>query len=65
MDKDTIEVTLVMNDTMPPSWVIEAVNSDQDGGIDTTLFSGPFAEPRAREYALWKYGRSSLDVIVA
>ncbi len=53
----TIEVSLVANDdTAPLSWSVEAVNSDGDGGIDVTMFSGPSAEQRAREYARWKYG---------
>jgi len=56
MAQFTIEVSLIANDTVPLSWSVEAVNSDGDGGIDVTMFSGPTAEQRAREYARWKYG---------
>jgi hypothetical protein len=52
----TVEVTLIANATAPLTWSIEAVNSDGDGGIDLTIFSGPTAEQRAREYSGWKYG---------
>ena len=43
----------------PNAWVVEKLDSDGDGGIDVTVFSGPDAEKRAREYAAWKYGVSS------
>jgi hypothetical protein len=56
MTQFNIEVSLVANDTAPLTWSVEAVNSDGDGGIDVTIFSGPTAEQRAREYARWKYG---------
>ena len=36
-------------------WRVEAV--DDDGAIHVTLFSGPQAQPRAREYARWKNHR--------
>ena len=65
MEQLTIEVTLVVNDTVPLSWTIEAVNSDGDGGIDSTTFSGPSAEWRAREYARWKYGSRQLQPVMA
>ena len=65
MDRFTVEVTLVANDTVPASWSVEAVNSDGDGGIDVTIFSGPTAEQRAREYARWKYGVHQPKLIAA
>lgn len=49
---------VVKNETAPPSWTVEALDSDGDGGVDVTVFSGPDAESRAREYALWKYGEA-------
>lgn len=65
MDEFLVEVSLVFNTTVPVSWTVEAVNSDTDGGIDVTVFSGPTAENRAREYARWKYAAFSPEVIVA
>ena len=56
MGQFVVEVALIANDTAPLTWSVEAVNSDGDGGIDVTIFSGPTAEQRAREYAQWKYG---------
>jgi hypothetical protein len=35
-------------------WVVEAINFDRDGEVYRTLFTGPEAETRAREYADWK-----------
>lgn len=61
----TAEVSLVVGDTVPTTWSVEAVNSDGDGGIDVTLFSGPDAEQRAREYARWKYGVRQPPVVAA
>jgi hypothetical protein len=58
MNMFTVEVALIANDTVPLTWSVEAINSDGDGGIDLTIFSGPAAELRAREYAKWKYGIS-------
>jgi hypothetical protein len=36
-------------------WVVEALDSDGDGGIYATVFSGPLAKERALEYAEEKY----------
>ena len=49
---------VVKDDTIPESWRVEKLDSDGDGGIDITIFDGPNAERRAREYAPWKYGAS-------
>jgi len=65
MGQFTVEVTLVLNNTVPLSWAIVAVNSDGDGGIDETIFSGPSAEQRAREYARWKYGIVHPELVAA
>lgn len=65
MQQFTVEVALVANDTVPLTWTVEAVNSDGDGGIDVTTFSGPAAEDRAREYARWKYGVHQPKVMAA
>jgi hypothetical protein len=56
MSSDHPKAEIVRNDTSPPSWTVEAVNTDGEGGVDVTIFSGPDAEKRAAEYAAWKYG---------
>lgn len=61
----TSQTTLVMNSGAPIAWTVEAVNSDGDGGIDVTVFSGPLAEQRARDYIAWKYGITDPDVLLA
>ena len=65
MDEFLVEVSLVLNTTAPLTWAVEAVNSDRDGGIDVTIFSGPNAETRAREYARWRYAAFHPEVIAA
>lgn len=47
---------VVKDATLPNAWRVEKLDSDQDGGIDVTIFSGPSARERAAEYATWKYG---------
>jgi hypothetical protein len=39
----------------PNSWCVEKLDSDGDGGIDVTIFTGPLAKERAEEYRAWKY----------
>lgn len=39
----------------PDDWVVQALDPDDDGGISTTIFSGSYAESRAKEYAELKY----------
>jgi len=51
-----IEVYLVLNAGVPPTWSVEALNTDGDGGAEIAIFSGLCSEQRAREYATWKYG---------
>lgn len=63
MDEFVVEVAIVLNTGAPLSWTVEAVNSDGDGGIDVTMFSGPAAERRAREYARWKYAAFHPEVV--
>ena len=41
---------------IPNAWRVEKLDSDEDGGVDVTIFSGPNAHERAVEYAAWKYG---------
>lgn len=46
------EVNIVHNAaSVPQTWQVEDLNSDGDGGIDVAVFSGPYAESRARRYA--------------
>lgn len=65
MTQIIVEVSLIANETVPLTWSVEAVNSDGDGGIDVTIFSGPAAEQRAREYARFKYGVQQPRLVAA
>jgi hypothetical protein len=47
---------VIKDATIPNAWRVEKLDSDQDGGVDVTIFSGPSARERATEYAAWKYG---------
>lgn len=58
-----VEISLVLEDTVPLTWAVESINSDGDGGVDVTKFSGPDAEKRAREYANWKYDAAYPTVV--
>ena len=62
---DDLELALVLRTTVPPTWSIEAFCPADDGAIEMTQFSGPDAERRAREYALWKYGVRAPKVMAA
>lgn len=42
-------------DGVPEQWAVEALNTDGDGGADLSVFSGPDAKQRAREYASSAY----------
>jgi hypothetical protein len=35
-------------------WRVEAIDYEQDGQVFVTIFSGPDAERRAKEYAEWR-----------
>jgi hypothetical protein len=43
----------------PNEWRVEAIDFDGDGDCFVTLFGGPQAELRAREYAAWKQAQKS------
>lgn len=51
------DVSVVKSKNAPNEWRVEAIDYD-DGGVELTLFSGPYPELRAREYATLKYGFS-------
>ena len=38
----------------PQDWRVEAIDFEGDGDCYVTVFGGPKAEQRAREYAAWK-----------
>jgi len=48
---ENTEVNLVRLYTNPPSWSVEVINSDGDGGISLAIFSGYGAESSAKSYA--------------
>jgi len=55
MSETVPSVSVIFNYTRPITWSVEAINTDGDGGVDVTIFSGPDAYYRAIEYAKWKY----------
>jgi hypothetical protein len=62
---DDLELALVLRTTVPCTWSVEAFCSFNDGATEMTQFSGPDAEQRAREYAIWKYGVRSPLIMAA
>lgn len=46
----------------PGDWMVGALDSSGDGGIYTTVFSGPNAKERALEYAQAKYAGAREEV---
>ncbi len=53
--KGALPAEVVQDATIPNAWRVEKLDSVGDGGIDVTIFGGPNAEARAREYVTWKY----------
>jgi hypothetical protein len=51
-----IPAEIIKDAAIPNAWRVEKLDSDEDGGVDVTIFSGPNARERAAEYAAWKYG---------
>ncbi len=47
-------VSVAEAEEVPGCWVVDA--RDSDTALRRTVFDGPEAEQRAREYARWKYG---------
>jgi hypothetical protein len=58
-----MDVVIVANPTSPPRWTVQAIDVDGDGSVHQTVFSGPDAEQRAREYAHWKYGIADPEIV--
>jgi hypothetical protein len=56
MQEGHFEAEIVQRSSAPISWSVESLDTDGDGGVDVTIFSGPCAHDRAIEYAAWKYG---------
>ncbi|MFN3465888.1 MAG: hypothetical protein ACK4X1_17610 [Terricaulis sp.] len=51
-----LDVAVVERKDSPGVWSVEAIGNASDGEVYLTLFSGPDAHERAREYAQLKYG---------
>jgi len=47
---------VVKDRTTMDTWRVEAIDTQGDGEVYVTIFSGPDAEQRAREYSDWKNG---------
>ena len=54
MDYEVVEDRL-----SPGDWRVEAIDYQNEGICYVTIFAGPEAEARAREYAAWKRQRVS------
>jgi hypothetical protein len=50
----TVQYEAVESKGHPGEWRVEAINQESDGEVYVTIFSGPKARERAREYAEWK-----------
>ncbi len=48
---------VVASEGVPDEYRVEGIDHDRDGIIYVTIFSGPDAETRAREYARFKNGQ--------
>lgn len=55
MRKVDAAAEIYKGDVNPSDWVVWSLDASGDGGIFTTVFSGPCAEQRASEYARAKY----------
>lgn len=51
---------VVEDGTTMDTWRVEGINEHGDGEVFVTIFSGPDAEARAHEYAVWKNGAREL-----
>jgi hypothetical protein len=46
-------------------WRVEAIDFDDEGAVYVTIFSGPEARKRAREYAALKAAQEALRLPIA
>jgi hypothetical protein len=53
------EVGIVELEDFLGEWLVEAIDHGSEGEIYRTIFAGPLAEHRARDYALLMYGFAS------
>lgn len=51
-----VEVGIVEVRDVPGEWLVEAIDHGSEGEIYRTIFAGPMAEQRARDYARLTYG---------
>jgi hypothetical protein len=49
-----MQIEVIEDKLCPGMWRVESMACDSDGEVYVTIFSGPLAEARAREYATWK-----------
>ena len=55
-DNESLSVVVAPSRWADGEWVVEAVDDGSEGEVYTTIFIGPKAESRARNYALLTYG---------
>ena len=56
-DSGPFAVSIHAPENVNGDWSIQAIDTSQEGVCEVTVFGGAGADGRAREYALWKYGR--------
>lgn len=54
-----LEFELMESREVPGEWRVEAIDS-ADGQVYVAIFSGPYAQKRAQEYARWKNNQHKL-----
>ena len=47
------DISVFRDKVEPDLWRVEDTDYNDDGGCNVTVFEGPDAEKRAREYAEW------------
>jgi hypothetical protein len=63
LDRLNTIAEVYLGDVDPQDWVVWALDPSGDGGIFATVFSGPYAERRAIEYARAKFREFRLDEV--
>lgn len=51
-----LDTTIVEDRIFAGQWRVEAIDMQKEGVVYVSIFAGPDAQARAREYAIWKYG---------
>ena len=55
MEQSKLEAEIIERRDAPNTWGVEAIDRAGDGDIYMAIFSGPYAQARAVEYASTKF----------